>query len=730
LGYDSNELLNMTMLDIQQPGKNVKSKISFEDVISGARNIVNSSYFTKFKAEIPVETKISYGNWGDKNVYFAISRDISERIKTENDLKKSEQRNRALVESIPDMLFVIQKDGTCIDYRIHNLNELYVPPEDIIGNSIFRLLPEPVSTKSKHFIKKAFDTNTIQIFEYQLEVPTGINDYEARFSVSSPTEAICIVRNISDRKKMENALESEKEQLAFTLKSIGDGVITTDINGKILLMNDASERLTGYTQNEAQHNELSTVFRILDEHTQKILPDPFEVLMKLVTTMNLTEQLIQPSNVLLDSKNKSRDNSKISISYNAMPIRDKEQNIQGIVIVFRDITLRKKLEEEIIRTTKLESLGILAGGIAHDFNNFLTVILGNSTLGKIYTNVDESLYDLFDEIIKASLRAKELTYQLLTFSKGGAPIRKTTSISDILKDTANFILRGSNVLCKFSISDDLWNVEVDVGQINQVFNNIIINADQAMQNGGILEISAENYNNIPTVTPTLSAEKYILITVRDEGIGIAEENLQRIFDPYFTTKESGSGLGLATAYSIIHNHDGFIEAKSKIAHISATEYSGTTFFIYLPASMKEIVDDDVTTEETVGGEGTILVMDDEEIIRDLAKSLLTHLGYKILLAQDGSQAIDIYTNAMQNNEKIDLLIMDLTVPGDMGGKEAMEKILKIAPDAKALVSSGYYDDPVLADYKKYGFKGVLTKPYSINELSKLVSKIINEEDSE
>ncbi|MCD4656794.1 MAG: PAS domain S-box protein [Planctomycetes bacterium] len=735
LGYEPDELFNMPLAEIHRPRHNQKSKTSFKDVISktrkqqfpqsfgeGERNIVNYSFFTKFDAEIPVETKISYGDWGDKNVYFAISRDISERIKAEMDLKKSEQRNRALIESVPDMLFVIRKDGTCVDFRIRDLKELYIPPEKIIGSNIFQIMPEPVSRKSKQFLKKAFETKTVQKFEYQLEVQSGINEYEARFSVSSQTEVICIIRNISDRKIMENALESEKEQLALTLKSIGDGVITTDIEGKILLMNDASEKLTGFTQADAQHKKLSDVFRIFGHNTQQLLLDPSVELIKLVSTTQMSEQFIEPSNVLLESRQQSGESVKISISYNAMPIRDKKQNIHGIVIVFRDITLRKKLEEEILKATKLESLGILAGGLAHDFNNFLTSILGNSTLGKIYSSEDQTVFELFDEIKKASLRAKDLTYQLLTFSKGGSPVRKTASIPDILKESVNFALRGSNVLCKLSIYDNLWNIEIDVGQINQVFNNIIINADHAMPDGGILEISAENYYNDPILTPALYAEKYVIIKVRDEGIGISKENIQRIFDPYFTTKESGSGLGLATAYSIIHNHDGIIEVKSNVA--SSTGKSGTTFFIYLPASIKEIGNSEVTSEEAIGGEGTILVMDDEEIIRNLAQSLLTHLGYKTILAQDGKQAIEIYKNAVKNNETIDLLIMDLTVPGGMGGKEALQKIIQIDPNVKALVSSGYYADPVLAEFKKYGFKGVLEKPYDISELSKIVGDTI------
>ena len=381
-----------------------------------------------------------------------------------------------------------------------------------------------------------------------------------------------------------------------------------------------------------------------------------------------------------------------------------------------------KIEEELFKTRQLESLGILAGGIAHDFNNLLTAIMGNTSLAKMLVNSGEKIYSRLEEIEKASVRARELTQQLLTFSKGGAPIKKVTSIADVIKDSSRFALRGSKSRCELFLSEDLWPVEVDEGQISQVINNLAINADQSMPEGGEIVIRAENVTLRENQVATLKPGRYIRISTTDSGIGIPAEHLNRIFTPYFTTKQKGSGLGLATSYSIINKHNGLMTVESDVG-------AGTTFHIYLPASEKEIMEKGEKSKKTIGGIGKILVMDDEEFIRDTAGVMLTSVGYTVGYADDGAVAIDMYIKAKEKGYPYDAVIMDLTIPGGMGGMEAIKKLLEIAPDAKVIVSSGYANGPIMADYKEYGFRGVIAKPYCISELSNVIQTVLVGNDS-
>ncbi|HEX3012360.1 MAG TPA: PAS domain S-box protein, partial [Syntrophomonadaceae bacterium] len=388
-----------------------------------------------------------------------------------------------------------------------------------------------------------------------------------------------------------------------------------------------------------------------------------------------------------------------------------------------DITERKKLEEDLLQASKLESLGILAGGIAHDFNNILTVISGNVSLAKMIIDVDNEVTEILTEVEQAALQARDLTQQLLTFSKGGAPIKETASIKDLLQETTSFVLRGSNVSCSFYIADDLWPVSIDKGQISQVINNLIINADQSMPEGGIIRLMAVNISSDAELPASLNPGNYIKITIKDKGIGIVKKHLDKIFDPYFTTKQKGHGLGLATCYSIIKKHDGDIDITSKIG-------IGTTVNVYLPAYPDQIVESKNSPRFDLHGQGKILIMDDEAIVRDTLGKMLQHLGYTVNTAEDGIQAIHLYQKARQINKPYDLVLMDLTIAGGMGGKEAVKKLLEIDPYARVIVSSGYSNDPVMSDYKKYGFCGVLPKPYEIQAVSKVLYELLDRQEQD
>jgi two-component system, cell cycle sensor histidine kinase and response regulator CckA len=383
------------------------------------------------------------------------------------------------------------------------------------------------------------------------------------------------------------------------------------------------------------------------------------------------------------------------------------------------ISEKRKIEDELLSTRQLESLGILAGGIAHDFNNLLTAILGNTSLAKMFASPGDKIHARLEDVEKASIRAKDLTQQLLTFSKGGAPIRTVTSITSVIKESSQFALRGSKSRCELRVSKDLWPVEVDEGQISQVVGNLAINADQAMPEGGVVEIRAENVNLSKGQVVTLEPGRYVRLSITDSGIGIPVDHLAKIFTPYFTTKQTGSGLGLATSYSIVKKHGGVIIVESETGR-------GTTFHIYLPATDKEIVKKEKSSMTKIAGIGRILVMDDEEFIRDTAREMLATAGYEVEQACNGAEAIDLCINARLAGEPYDLIIMDLTIPGGMGGMEAMQKLLEIDPDARAIVSSGYANGPVMAHFEEYGFKGVLAKPYLAEELYKAVHDVMHE----
>src|SRR3990170_391659 len=384
----------------------------------------------------------------------------------------------------------------------------------------------------------------------------------------------------------------------------------------------------------------------------------------------------------------------------------------------QDVTDTRKMEAEFLKTHKLESIGLLAGGIAHDFNNILTVILGNISLAKGSLDSKDKLLKKLTAAEEAVERAQGLTRQLLTFSKGGTPVRETASIVELLRDSAGFALMGSMTRCEYIVNNDIWPVEIDVGQINQVIHNLIINAEHAMPEGGTITITIENIDIGIENALALKEGRYIKVSVKDCGTGISEENLPKIFDPYFTTKKAGSGLGLATSYSIIKKHGGLITVESELGN-------GATFYIYLPASDKKVTEKGKNSEEALlDGKGKILVMDDEATIRELMLDLLNRLGYEAELAKDGSEAIEKYKGAKKSGRPFDAVIMDLTIPGGMGGKEAIKQLREIDPYIKAIVSSGYYNDPIMAEYERYGFKDVMAKPYTVKKLSEVLNKVI------
>ncbi|WP_447971201.1 hybrid sensor histidine kinase/response regulator [Nitrospira sp. M1] len=432
---------------------------------------------------------------------------------------------------------------------------------------------------------------------------------------------------------------------------------------------------------------------------------------------------------LLELEHYRKDGSTVWAEVRGSLLRDERGQGIGMVGVTRDVTERKKIDEEkqrleaqLLRSQKIEAVGTLAGGIAHDFNNFLTSVLGNIDLAQQVEIASSARAEFLTKAAQATLRAKDLTQQLLTFAKGGEPIKQLTYLDRVIKESSSFSLSGSAVACEYVFQPDLWPTDVDPGQMSQVIHNLVINAVEAMSNEGTITIRAEN-----VLLPSKTLERriplppgpYLKVSLCDTGPGIPDEQLPKIFDPYFTTKSEGHGLGLASAYSIMKKHEGLMTVESKHG-------IGTEFTLIFPAAPDAQVPSATEVVQTRKGDGRILVMDDDVHVRMVAGEILTHCGYQCELARDGSEAITLYRQAMQCGKHFSAVILDLTIPGSMGGKETLRRLQQIDPAVKAIVSSGYSQDPVMANYHSHGFQGVVRKPYSLEELSKVMYEVVVE----
>ena len=379
-----------------------------------------------------------------------------------------------------------------------------------------------------------------------------------------------------------------------------------------------------------------------------------------------------------------------------------------------EIKQREQMEEELLRTRKLESLGVLAGGIAHDFNNYLTIIQASIELAEMRLAPDASVRAILEQTASARQRAVFLSSQLLTFAKGGAPIRRVVSVSKLIVDAVDLARSGSPVNITVDIADDLWAAEVDPDQIGQVLHNILLNAKEAMLDRGFIEVRAENM--VIRDDKKLSAGAHVRISIRDYGCGISADILPRIFDPYFTTKRSGSGLGLATTRSIVSQHGGRLSVESKYGE-------GTVFIVYLPASQSPVPESPVSARVR-SGTGRLLVMDDEETLRALMVAVLVSLGYEVLSARDGAEAIDLYEAANVSGRGFDAVLLDVTVSGGMGGVETARRLKELDPSAKLIATSGYSDGPVMVSFREYGFDDVLPKPWAVVQLSEVFRRVL------
>lgn len=511
-------------------------------------------------------------------------------------------------------------------------------------------------------------------------------------------------REVEERKQAVNALHSSEREKTAVLNAMTEIVTYLDRDKQIIWANQAA----------AEGMRLDTT-EITGRACQEVWQHPSD----LCTTCPITRAIESGET----EEEEVENNDGKTLLSRAYPVKDDNDEVIGIVCIVKDITQKQKQEGELLRTKKLESIGVLAGGIAHDFNNMLTAVMGYIALAQMKLDPKGKTSEFLVDADKAAMRARDLAQKLLTFSKGGEPVKRKAEISKSLSHCIDLTLSGSNIDHEFICPDDLFPVEFDQTQMEEAFRNILTNAKEAMPDGGHIAVKMENVFIGKESLLNQRKGNYVRLSFKDQGTGIPGELLEKIFDPYFSTKEmgiqKGMGLGLSITHSIVKKHNGLITVESDLGQ-------GATFNIFLPAAVHAPkISEEISAAPTeyVSHKGRILVMDDEKMIWDVAGQMLTHLGYDIDYAINGNDAIDAYVEAKSNQSPFDAVILDLTIKGGLGGKATIAKLLEIDPDVKAFVSSGYSDDPVVTGYKAYGFIGVIVKPYNINDLSDALAVI-------
>lgn len=670
---------------------------------------------------VRVAERVSGGELGELGRAFdtmstRLSETILERQQAEQNLQKSEEEFRLIFEGASDAIFWADATtGVLINCNRAAEQMLELPREEIIGkHHTFLHPPEMFDHFARSFRECAADSVVFPNVEAIVQAKRSgrLIPVEIRHSVTTIGNTKImqgLFRDTSERRKAEEELIHFQKLLTGIVDNSPFAIFVKDVadDFKVILWNRAAEHIFGIP-----------AATIIGKTTHDLWP-------KEQADAYLNEDLkTVHQRVMVDIPEEASNHPQRGMIYlhtRKVPLFGQNGEVSHIVVISDDITERRTIQAEIIKHQKLESLGILAGGIAHDFNNILTGILGNISFARMFLEPSHKAAAILTEAEKASQRAADLAYQLLTFAKGGKPIKKAVQVRHLVETSLSLVLRGSNVKCIVEIPDTLSAIEADEGQIHQVFNNIIINAAQSMPGGGTLTICVDQVNQAGTGSG-LDPGSYARITFADSGCGIPEQDQKRIFDPYFTTKDGGSGLGLASAHSIISKHGGSISAHS-------TPGSGTTFEILLPISLGEapVTPGDVSVAATAQGHGkTLLVMDDDLMIRDLAANMLGELGYRVKTCATGEEAVERYRLAQQTGEPFAAAIMDLTIPGGMGGREAAEQILKQNPQACLVVSSGYCNDPVMADYRSYGFSAAMIKPYSVSSVAQILDDLFTE----
>ncbi len=628
-------------------------------------------------------------------------------VQKNDQLSKELDRYRLLIDSASDLIHSVTPEGGFLYTNQAWRDTLGYTEEDLQQLSLMDIVDNSCKGKCNFIFKSLMNGEKIGRNATTFVTKNGQSVIvegrcSTHFENGKPLFMTGIFRDMTDHTRNELALLESEKKYKNLFENSSDLIQIVKPDGNFLYVNPAWRETFGYSEEEIP---TLSIFDLISADCQSHCENTFQ------------QVISDPKLHFIDTVFTAKDGRRVIIEGNAICKFEDGKPISSQCI-FRDVTEKKKMVEELIKAQKLESLGVLAGGIAHDFNNILTAILGNISLAKMYTNPQDIISGYLDKTEKASVRAKGLTKQLLTFSKGGAPIKTVTTLTELIKDATSFVLRGSKVKCDYHLDNDLWAVEADEGQLSQVSQNLAINASQAMPNGGTITIQGSNKTLSLNEHPSLPPGRYIELLFQDTGTGIPPEHINKIFDPYFSSKSTGSGLGLAISYSIVKNHDGLITVSSELDQ-------GTVFSILLPATLKQnTMQPQVQEKLQKVAAKKILVMDDDKTIREIMEAMLTFIGCSVVEACDGKEAIALYLQAKKEGTPFDLVIMDLTIPGGIGGKEAITTLLALDHTAKAVVSSGYANDPIMANYQEYGFCGVLSKPFKIDELNKVIATIV------
>ncbi len=680
----------------------------------------------------------------EEGVMSGMVMDITERKAMEEELRQNEERHRALFEgSLDAILLTDPASGRVIDANPAASDLFSRSKTSMVGLHHGELYPSRlreelngafnriVNERDQDFpeeatvLGRAGTETPVEVMAHLIQIDGRLVVYQVFRDISERKAAAEALQLAADRYRRlfddspVSLWEEDYSEVKRTIEQLREtGVL--DFRGHFDTHPEAVEQCARLVRvvdvNEAtlKMYEADTKEDFFSGLDQILTPQSYAVFREGLIALAEGKTFFEAESVNQTLKGRSMD---IHVRW-TVP-KDAERTLYRLLVSVVDLTERKRMEQELGNIQRLQSLGVLAGGIAHDFNNLLTSVLANLSMAILYGDLDDEIGQMLADAEKASLRAQGLTQQLLTFAKGGEPIKKTLRLPALLKESAAFALSGSNTRCDDSIPDGLGLVDGDEGQLSQVFQNLVINADQAMPEGGVIRIRAEDVRIGKNQRGGLREGDYVKVSVEDQGGGIREDHLQKIFDPFFTTKERGRGLGLAIAFSVIHRHGGHIEVNSELG-------KGSAFQVYLPASRSAVLPEEAGGETFFEGEGRVLVIDDEEIVRTSAGAVLKRLGYEVSFAKTGTEGIEIYGQAMRRGRSFDAVIMDLTIPGERGGEETLKLLRDLDPGAKVIVSSGYAEDPVMSLCREYGFDGVLLKPYRVADLAQVVFRVLSE----
>ena len=663
------------------------------------------------------ESFVTLINEGGEKVCQGVLMRAGSRDLLSQELECWDRELKSLTENLPDIIGRVDQRMRLLYLNRGWESQDLLPPEKYLGKPLGEFgLPPTITETFCEKIQWVFDQRAPVSFEISRPTGIGTNIYEFRLFPESTglgpiMTVLFICRDITESRLNELAFKESEEkfrQLAETVDSVF-WIWDPEIQ-QIIYVSPAYERLWG-------------------GNSQRLMNNPFDWL-----TMVVPEDRGRVEGVFFEQVDLNGLDIEYRICVNETNIRwihNRTVPVKGtvgekvrVIGIAQDVTERKKWEEERLRSAKLESLGLLAGGLAHDFNNLLTTILGQISLGKFGLEPTHPLFARLTEAEKASARAQEIAGQLLTFSKGGIPVKKVITLETLLEDNVRLVLSGSNVRAVFHIDAPLYQVNVDPGQICQVIHNLVINARQAMEQGGECTVHAYNtvFHELPYAekfSQSFPHEPWVRIDIVDQGGGISQDHLGKIFDPYFTTKSTGSGLGLATSYSIMRNHGGMLLVDSQKGR-------GAKFSMILPGIVGNELSQESVSVPLHRGNGKILIMDDESQIRRVLGEMVETCGYSYQTAKDGREALQIFLEAREKGVPFSAVILDLTVPGGMGGKEVIGELKELDPQVKGIVVSGYSNDPVLAHYREYGFQGRVAKPFNLVDLSNVLYSVLND----